>query len=227
MREHEVARERRLDGDLRRLAVADLADHDDVGVGTHHRAQAGGERQARLVVDLDLGDAVELVLDRVLDRDDVLLDRVELVERAVERGRLAGAGRAGDEHGAVGLRERLREALERLREHAELLELDHDLALVQDSHDDVLAVRARERGDAEVDRPCRRPRVEMRPSCGMRRSAMSRSERILMREIDGRDRAEPGPWRPPGARRRCGSGPASPLPAARSGCRRRRARRPP
>ena len=46
-REHEVAGERRLDGDLRRLAVADLADHDDVGVGAHHRAQAGGERQAR------------------------------------------------------------------------------------------------------------------------------------------------------------------------------------
>ena len=46
--EHEVAGERRLDRDLRGLAVADLADHDDVGVGAHHRAQARGERQARL-----------------------------------------------------------------------------------------------------------------------------------------------------------------------------------
>ena len=47
-REHQVAGQRRLDRDLRRLAVADLADHDDVGVGAHHRAQAGGERQAGL-----------------------------------------------------------------------------------------------------------------------------------------------------------------------------------
>ena len=147
-----MARERGLDGDLRRLAVADLADHDDVGVGAHHRAQAGGERQARLVVDLDLGDALELVLDRVLDRDDVLLDRVELVERAVERGRLARAGRAGDEHGAVRLAEGLGEPLERLREHAQLLELDHHLALVQDAHDDLLAVGGGKRGDAQVDR---------------------------------------------------------------------------
>ena len=73
------------------------------------------KRQAGLVVDLDLGDALELVLDRVLDRDDVLLGRVELVQRGVERRRLARAGRAGDEHGAVGLAERLGEALERLR----------------------------------------------------------------------------------------------------------------
>ena len=35
-------------GDLRRLAVADLADHDDVRVGAQHRAQAGGEGQAGL-----------------------------------------------------------------------------------------------------------------------------------------------------------------------------------
>ena len=56
-REDEVAGERGLDGDLRRLAVADLADHDDVGVGAHHRAQAVGERQAGLRVDLHLRDA--------------------------------------------------------------------------------------------------------------------------------------------------------------------------
>ena len=44
--EDEVAGERALDGDLRRLAVADLADHDDVGVGAHHRPQPVGEGQA-------------------------------------------------------------------------------------------------------------------------------------------------------------------------------------
>ena len=121
-----MAGERRLDGDLRRLAVADLPDHDDVGVGAHERAQAGGEGQPGLRVDLDLGDALQLVLDRVLDRDDVLLGRVELAEGRVERRRLARAGRAGDEHGAVGLVERAAEAVALVVEEAELVELEDD-----------------------------------------------------------------------------------------------------
>ena len=57
---------------VRRLPVADLADQHDVGVGAQDRAQGGGEGQPRLRVDLHLVDAGEAVLDRVLDRDDVL-----------------------------------------------------------------------------------------------------------------------------------------------------------
>ena len=55
---HQVAGQRGLDGDLGRLAVADLADQDDVGVLAQDRAQAGGERQPDLCVDLDLVDAL-------------------------------------------------------------------------------------------------------------------------------------------------------------------------
>ena len=45
-RQHEVARQRRLDGDLRRLEVADFADQDDVRVLAQERAQRRGEVQA-------------------------------------------------------------------------------------------------------------------------------------------------------------------------------------
>ena len=47
----------------------------------------------------------EAVLDRVLDRDDVDLGPADDVQRRVERGRLAGAGRAGDQDHPVGLGE--------------------------------------------------------------------------------------------------------------------------
>ena len=93
-REHEVAGQRRLDGDLRGLEVADLADHDDVGVLPQDRAQRVGEGEADLRLHLDLVDAGQLVLDRVLDGEDLHVGLVQPVERRVERRRLAAAGRA-------------------------------------------------------------------------------------------------------------------------------------
>ena len=94
----------------------------------------------------------ELVLDRVLDRDDVLVDRVDRVQRGVERGGLARARRAGDQHGAVRLAKAGLEPLARLAEQAEGVEAEHRLALVEDSHHDALAVHRGQGHDADVDR---------------------------------------------------------------------------
>ena len=80
--EHQVAGQRRLDRDLRGFRVADFADHDLVGVVTQDRAQPAREGQALLLVDRDLRDALQLVLDRILDRDDLVFDRPDLGERA-------------------------------------------------------------------------------------------------------------------------------------------------
>ena len=76
--QHEVAGERRLDGDPGGLHVADLADQDDVRVLAQDRAQAAGEGDAGLLVDLDLVDRRDPVLDRVLDRHHVALGAVDL-----------------------------------------------------------------------------------------------------------------------------------------------------
>ena len=70
--EDQVAGERRLDGDLGRLQVADLADQDHVGVLPQDRPQARGEGQADVGVDRHLDDAVDVVLDRVLGGDDLV-----------------------------------------------------------------------------------------------------------------------------------------------------------
>ncbi len=96
----EVAGHRRLHRHRRGLDVADLADEDDVGILPQDRAEDVGERVALLVVDRDLRAALEVVLDRVLDRDRVALLDVDLAKAAVERGRLARAGRAAGEQEA-------------------------------------------------------------------------------------------------------------------------------
>ena len=67
-RENEVSRHAGLHCGAGGLLVADLADQEHVGVAAQDRAQAAGEGEAALGRDLDLVDAPDLVLDRVLDR---------------------------------------------------------------------------------------------------------------------------------------------------------------
>ena len=83
----------------------------------------------------------------------------------------------------MGAREGLDEAVALGVDHAELVEVDDRAVLVEDAHDHALAADERQRRDAQVDRGGRRSFSAMRPSCGMRRSAMSRSDMILMREM--------------------------------------------
>src|SRR3989475_472193 len=138
--EDQVAGERRLDGDLRRLQVADLADHDHVRVLAEEAAQAVRERQFDLRVHRGLRDSLQLVLDRILDGHDVEVGPVDLAQRRVERGGLAGAGRAGDEDDPVRpVDDRLHDA-ELLLVHPDLGEVEQHRALVEQTHHHPLAV---------------------------------------------------------------------------------------
>ena len=60
-----------LHGDSRGLLIPDLADQYDIGVLPQNRPQGAGKRQVDLGVDLRLIDARDLVLNRILDRDNV------------------------------------------------------------------------------------------------------------------------------------------------------------
>ena len=101
--EDQVAGERRVDGDLRGFLIADFADHDLIGIVTQDGAQAAREGQALFLVDRNLGDAFELVFDRVFDGDDLVFVVLDFAQRGVEGGGFAGTGGSGDQHHAVGL----------------------------------------------------------------------------------------------------------------------------
>ena len=117
-----MAGERGVDGDLRGLGIADLADEDLVRVVAQDGAQAAREGEPLLLVDGNLRDAADLVLDRVFDGDDLVLFGLNLVERGVERGGFAGAGGPGDQHHAVGLLDVAAEAREVLLREADDIE---------------------------------------------------------------------------------------------------------
>ena len=100
---HQVAGQRGLYGDLRGFGVADLAHHDLVRVMAQDGAQAAREGQPFLLVDRNLQYARQLVFNRILDGDDLVLPVVDLGNRRIQRRGFAPAGGAGDQEHAVGL----------------------------------------------------------------------------------------------------------------------------
>jgi hypothetical protein len=76
---------------------------------------------------------------------------VELAERGVQGGRLTRAGRAGDQHDAVGRVDLLLPDVSVHLVEAELLELDVDGLGVEDTHDRLLAVAVGEGGHTQVE----------------------------------------------------------------------------
>ena len=150
--EDEVARERGADGDVRRLAVADLADHDDIGVLPQDVPQGTGEGQADLGPDLDLVGAGHLVFDGVFDRDDAEVGGVDLTEKGVERGGFAGAGRTGHQNDAMG---ELEDALDGGLLGGIHAQPVHGVGLaaeVEQAQAHALGVDGRDGGDADVER---------------------------------------------------------------------------
>ena len=89
-----MAGEGRLDRDLRRLQIADLTHHDDVGVLAHDVAQACRKREPDIRVHGYLVHPRQLILDGILDGDDLLVGRVDLVEGGVEGSGLARSRRS-------------------------------------------------------------------------------------------------------------------------------------
>ena len=138
-------------GDVGGLAVTDLADGDDVRVLTQDGTQAAGEGQADLFIDLDLVDALDVILDRVLERDEVHVTGVDLVDHAVHGGGLTASGRADDQNNAVAVLQQVLDGSQALFGEADGLEGDAAAGLIQQTADDLFAVDRGQGRDTEVD----------------------------------------------------------------------------
>ena len=149
--EDEVAGQRGAHGDLGRLRVAGLADQHDVGILAQDVAQAAGEGQADLRLDLDLADVVEPVLDGILDGHHVAPRGIDPVEGGIERGRLAGPGGAGDDDHAVRQAQQALEAPGLRRVQAQRRQRQAGILAVQQTQDDPLAVGHRHGRDPDVE----------------------------------------------------------------------------
>ncbi len=149
--ENQVARERGVDRDFGRLQIANFADQDHVRVVPQKAAELPCERQADLRQNLRLVDAVQVILDRVFDRQDLQFRTDDLLERRVKRRGLARSGRSGHQHDAVRPVDDLVERFERRPFHAEVGQRELDRAAIEDAHHDAFAEGHRDHADAQVD----------------------------------------------------------------------------
>ena len=178
--EHQVTGQRRLNGVLGRLQVADFADQHHVRVMTQNGPQRTGERQPDLGMDLNLIDAGQLVFDRVFRGDDLRVRTVDFDQRTVERRGLTGPGRAGHQNDAVRQPNQLAKHAIRFRVHPQTAQFEDHRAFVENTQHDPFAVDHRDHRDTDVDfAPF--TRNLMRPSCGRRRSAMFKCDMIFKR----------------------------------------------
>ena len=149
--QHHVAGHGGAQRDLHGLRIADLADQNDVRILAQGRAQHPAEGQFDLGVDLNLINAPQAILDRVLDGKNLERRLVEFLERAVQRGGLAAAGRAGHQHHAVRAVHQPPEALEHFLGHAQLIHVQDAGRLIQQAHHHRFAVLHRHGGQTHVD----------------------------------------------------------------------------
>ena len=95
------------------------------------RAQPADESEIFNGVDLHLGQAVDLVFDRVLQRDDVAFAVGDGRQRVVERGGFARTRRSGDQNQPVRALDVIDHLLERAVAHADLVERAEHLVAVK------------------------------------------------------------------------------------------------
>ena len=149
--QHQMSGQRGLDRDTRGFQIAHLADHDDVRILAHDRTQRMGEIQPDRRFGLDLVDTLDLVFDRILDGDDLHVGRIEFRQRRVQRGGLAGTGRARNQQDAVRLFQHFLELRQEFVGEAELVEIQHHGFAIEQAHHHRFAVRGWNSAHAQVE----------------------------------------------------------------------------
>jgi len=139
-----------LHGNFRGLAVADFADHDNIGILPQNRPQTLGESHFHFGVNLGLADAVQIKFDGVFHRQNIARAFVQPVDYGVQTGGFTGTGRAGHQDNAVRVRDHFLNRIQLGIGHADLFEIELVGLFVQQPQHDPFAMTGRQRGHPHV-----------------------------------------------------------------------------
>ena len=146
----QVACQRGLNSNLRCLQVSNFTHQNDVRILPQNRTQTRRKRNANVMVDLDLYDPVNVILDRILSRDQLFRDLIHLRQGRIQRRCLARTGRTGHQHNSVRTLHDLPKIGHRHLVHPYLGQRQRYHRSVQDSHNHALAEHGRQYAHAQV-----------------------------------------------------------------------------
>ena len=153
-RKHQVPRQRRIDCDRGRLHVTNLSNHDNVWRLPQHRPQRRCKGHSNLRIHRNLIDSRQLVLHRILDRDQLSIGLVDRVQARVQRRRLARTCRTRNQENSVRIVDDPLQNGLIVCEKSQLGQAQHQILFVQDTHDNRFTVN---RGHG------RNPQIQRRP----------------------------------------------------------------
>src|SRR5699024_9634452 len=116
-------------------------------------AQATRKAHVDFGIDLGLADAVEVVLDRILNRHDVATAVVDPGNSGIQCCGFAGTGGASNQQNAMGFVDQFVDVLQCCCRHAQLRQVEASGLLVEQTQNDALAVAGRDGGYADIHRP--------------------------------------------------------------------------
>ena len=93
--------QRRLDRNLRGFNITNFADHYHIRILAQNCAQATRKAHVHFGVDLGLTNAVNVVLDRIFDRQNIARGVIQTQQTGIQRRGFARAGRPGDQENSM------------------------------------------------------------------------------------------------------------------------------
>ena len=148
-------------GNIGGRLIAYLSDHEDVRVLPEKPAENRVEGHAYLVVRLDLADARYTVLDGILDRDDLPVGAIQLVQDGAQGRGLAAPRRSGDQDEAMREAHERAEVMDEWLIEAEPPQIPAFRVPVEEAQYDRLAMDRRDDGDAKLHGPVADHRVHL------------------------------------------------------------------
>ncbi len=139
-----MAGQGRLDRDLGGLEVPDLTDHDDIGILPQKGTQCSGKVEADIFVHLHLVDTGKVEFHRIFGGGDILGHLVQFSQGGIQRNRFPGTGGPGHQHHAERFMNLPLEVSQRIRLITQFGQIGLQVALVQQTQDDLFAKQRRQ-----------------------------------------------------------------------------------